>query len=149
MSKREFLSQLREALEGNIPMSDIAEHTEFYDNYFKESDRSEEEVCEELGDPRLIARTVIDSFAASKGPMADYYMEQARSEYSRYERGEQEEGQTERWIDKLFRSLLFMAVVIVVAAVLLFLLRTALFVMLPVMIIVLFVKIIRDLFQRY
>lgn len=149
MSKREFLSQLREALEGNIPLNDIVDHTEYYDNYFRESDKSEAEVCEELGDPRLIARTIMDSFAASKGPMADYYTKQARSEYSRYERGEQEEGPTETWYDRLFRYLLFVAVVIVVATIMIFLLRVAFYIIIPVIIIVLFAKIISDLFRRY
>ena len=38
-------------------------------------------MLEELGDPRLIARTIIDSFIAEKGPMADFYTKQARDEY--------------------------------------------------------------------
>ena len=69
MTRREFLSELRMALEGNIPVQDIEDNIRYYDNYFAESSKSEREVCEELGDPRLIARTLIDSFTASKGPM--------------------------------------------------------------------------------
>ena len=58
MTKREFLSELRMALEGNIPVQDIEDNIRYYDNYFAESGRPEREVCEELGDPRLIARTI-------------------------------------------------------------------------------------------
>ena len=54
MTKREFLSELRMALEGNIPVQDIEDNIRYYDNYFAESGRPEREVCEELGDPRLL-----------------------------------------------------------------------------------------------
>ncbi len=48
----------------------------------KEPAESEEEALKQLGEPHLIAKTIIDSFKASKGPMADFYTEQARNEYS-------------------------------------------------------------------
>lgn len=83
MGKKEFLSVLRESLEGYIPKEEVEKNINFYRNYFEESELPEKEILDELGDPRLIARTVIDAYKASKGPMADYYTEQARSEYSR------------------------------------------------------------------
>ena len=55
MTRREFLSELRMALEGNIPVQDIEDNIRYYDNYFAESSKSEREVCEELGDPRLLS----------------------------------------------------------------------------------------------
>lgn len=150
MNKQQYLSQLREALEGNIPLNDIDEHIQFYDAYFRDSGKTQEEVCEELGDPRLIARTIIDSFTASKGPMADFYTEQARSEYSSYERGEQNGGQaSEQWYDKLLRGVLFGVIVIIVATAMIFLLRVAIYVVVPIMIFVLLAKLVTDLFRRY
>lgn len=159
MTKQEFLSVLREALEGNIPRSDIEENIRFYDNYFKESEKSQEMVCDELGDPRLIARSIIDSFTASKGPMADYYTEQARSEFGQGEK-EQTERQNsygyrtfgrsdEKWYDKILRILMLAIVLVVVAAVCIFLLRVAVYVVIPVVLIVLIIKILLDLFHRY
>ena len=79
MTKKEFLDELTESLAGNVPSDVIADNINYYKNYI-ESSASVEDALEELGDPHLIARTIIDSFMASKGPMADYYVEQARNE---------------------------------------------------------------------
>lgn len=82
MTKKEFLSQLQDSLEGNIPKNEIAGNLQYYSDYFSQSGKSETEVCEELGDPRLIARSIIDAFLAGKGSSAGEYIDQARAEYS-------------------------------------------------------------------
>lgn len=82
MVKKEFLDILRESLAGNVPVSEIEENIRYYKDYIENGAESEEEALKQLGDPHLIARTIIDSFKASKGPMADFYTEQARNEYS-------------------------------------------------------------------
>ena len=51
MGRREFLTELREHLEGYIPEADIEENLTFYRNYFDESDKTESELIEELGSP--------------------------------------------------------------------------------------------------
>ena len=152
MTRREFLSELRMALEGNIPVQDIEDNIRYYDNYFAESSKSEREVCEELGDPRLIARTLIDSFTASKGPMADFYKEQARDDYSRetrtvgaYPNG----GSGENWYVKIFRYAMIFSIAIIVIAVLIFVLKLTVTVVIPVVVIVLIIKFLLDLFRRY
>ena len=81
MTKNEFLSILRETLAGNVPSDVINENISYYKDYIENNDKTESQVLEELGDPRLIARTIIDSFVAEKGPMADFYTKQARDEY--------------------------------------------------------------------
>ena len=82
MEKKEFLDILRESLAGNVPASEVEENIRYYKDYIENEAESEEEALKQLGDPHLIARTIIDSFKASKGPMADFYTEQARNEYS-------------------------------------------------------------------
>lgn len=152
MTRREFLSELRMALEGNIPVQDIEDNIRYYDNYFAESSKSEREVCEELGDPRLIARTLIDSFTASKGPMADFYKEQARDDYSRETRTDsvyQDEGSGEKWYDKVFRYAMLISIAIIVIAVLIFVLKLTVTVVIPVAVIILIIKFLLDLFRRY
>lgn len=155
MTRREFLSELRMALEGNIPVQDIEDNIHYYDNYFAESSKSEREVCEELGDPRLIARTLIDSFTASKGPMADFYREQARNDYSRETRtdGTFQEGNLngtgEKWYDKVFRYAMMISIAVIVIAVLIFVLKLTVTVVIPVVVIVLIIKFLLDLFRRY
>ena len=64
MSKNEFLTILRGQLTGKIPTSEVASQIDYYEAYISgqmAKGVSEETVVEELGDPRLIAKTLIDS----------------------------------------------------------------------------------------
>ncbi len=63
-SKNEFLQELRLSLQGEISPEELEESIRYYEEYFTIKERqgiSEEEVLEELGSPRLIARTIIDT----------------------------------------------------------------------------------------
>lgn len=62
MTRVEFLQELRIALQGKISQSRVNEYLQYYENYIMEESRkgkSEEQVIIELGDPRLIAKTLI------------------------------------------------------------------------------------------
>ena len=64
MRKEEFLQTLRRALTGDVPPGVVEENIRYYDGYISEEvrkGRSEEEVIKEIGDPRLIARTIEDT----------------------------------------------------------------------------------------
>ena len=64
MRKTEFLQELREALDGEVSASVIQSNISYYDQYIRQEaakGRREEEVIEEIGSPRLIAKTIIDS----------------------------------------------------------------------------------------
>lgn len=64
MRKEEFLQTLRRALTGDVPPGVVEENIRYYDGYITEEirkGRREEEVIEEIGDPRLIARTIEDT----------------------------------------------------------------------------------------
>ena len=64
MTKENFLSELREALNGSISPASVNENIRYYEEYIeteKQRGRGEEEIMEELGEPRLIARTIIDT----------------------------------------------------------------------------------------
>lgn len=64
MSKDEFLKGLEQALAGEVPASVIQENLRYYSQYISEETgrgTPEREVLEAIGDPRLIARTIIDS----------------------------------------------------------------------------------------
>lgn len=70
MRKAEFLQELREALSGEVSASVIQENIAYYDSYISgqiASGRSEEAVIDEIGSPRLIAKTIIDSQEAAEG----------------------------------------------------------------------------------
>lgn len=69
MTRSEFLEKLRAALGNDLSGSVIQENVDYYNNYIQEEvnkGRSETEVIEELGDPWVIARTIIDSVEGQK-----------------------------------------------------------------------------------
>ena len=62
MSKQEFLDGLRRSLAGNLETREINEHINYYSDYIDSQIRagiSEEAVMASLGEPRLIAKTLI------------------------------------------------------------------------------------------
>lgn len=64
MNRKTFLESLEKALYGRISESDRTEHMKYYENYIAQeisAGRSEQEILEELGDPRLIARTIVQT----------------------------------------------------------------------------------------
>ena len=84
MRKSEFLQELKEALQGEVSGGVLQENLRYYDNYITQetaAGRREEDVIDEIGSPRLIARTIIDSSeAAGDGPeqRSGYYENQGR-----------------------------------------------------------------------
>lgn len=153
MDRGEFLSILRESLEGCIPLEDVEENVTFYRNYFSDSDRSDKELIEELGDPRLIARTIIEAYRASKGPMADFYTEQARSEYSQEHSETYESSDKSGWSDDAFENskadrikhhIIGIVIAIVFILILVVVLKVFVLYLLPIILVILLVKFIVD-----
>lgn len=65
MTKYEFLEGLRAALAGEIPDEVVAENIRFYEHYIDEEirkGRAEQAVLEEFGSPRLIAKTIMETW---------------------------------------------------------------------------------------
>lgn len=126
MGREEFLAVLQEALKGEIPDYEIAGHLQYYDGYIRENDgKTEEEKLNELGDPRLIAKTIIDARSLKGGHAV--YQESYEQEYSQGGQKEQEKARYKiytwdglTWYQKLLASivlLLILAVIIVIAGV--------------------------------
>lgn len=64
MGKQEFLDKLRLALNGRVSVETVSDTLAYYEEYINAEVRkgkSEEEVMTLLGDPRLIARTIIET----------------------------------------------------------------------------------------
>ena len=62
MTKQEFLDGLRRSLAGGLETQEINEHIRYYSDYIDSQIRmgiSEEEVMASLGEPRLIAKTLL------------------------------------------------------------------------------------------
>ncbi len=70
MNRHEFIDRLRAALNGRIPANQVEDTISYYQDYINSqisSGKSEAEVMSALGDPRLIARTIIETTQ----PMSD------------------------------------------------------------------------------
>lgn len=70
MSKDEFINELREALTGEMDATDVEKNIRFYYEYIDsevKKGKLEEEVLRNLGDPRLIAKTLLETYHMQKG----------------------------------------------------------------------------------
>ena len=68
MDKKEFLEKLAMALAGQVSGRVIEENIAYYDQYISDEVRRGKpvsQVLEELGDPRLIARSIIEANGAA------------------------------------------------------------------------------------
>ena len=144
MNKKEFLDILYNQLSGQMPEGNIAAHIQYYRSYIEKEQqkgRSEDDILNELGDPHLIARTLLDTeAAASESPQNTEYYSDSYSErssgYDRYGNFNSSHGKIKQhsfhldlttWYGKL--------AVILIAVIAIILLCTILSVLIPVMII--------------
>lgn len=91
MDKQEFLSKLRIALNGKVDPHVVTENINYYEDYINvevRKGRSEEEVLQMLGDPRLIARTIAETSPAGGG--SEYY-QNGNPQQTPYESGSYQE----------------------------------------------------------
>lgn len=124
MSRREFLEVLRGQLSGQMTQGRAAAHVRYYEDYIQSqvrNGRSESDVLAELGDPRLIAKTLIDT-----DDSAAVYDESGYSEES-YGADDYADNGTESSAGK--------AIVIAIAALIVILLTTVLVAVAPFLII--------------
>lgn len=94
MSKTDFLEILGTQLLGQIPDGRASGHVRYYRNYIEEQigkGRSEEEVLNELGDPRLIARTILDTDPEAGQGIYEEYVSQGYEDEVYHSRGYEEE----------------------------------------------------------
>lgn len=78
MSKQEFVDRLRGSLSGRISPAMVEENARYYEDYINTQIRlgePEERVLERLGDPRLIARSIVaaESVKAEGGEGSQAY----------------------------------------------------------------------------
>lgn len=137
MDKKEFLDILYTQLSGQLPEGIIAGHIQYYRNYIDEElqkGRSEADILGELGDPRLIARTLLDTNDSSSAPYTSSE-DEPYGQDNAYDPGSHDRHIRHRtykldlttWYGKL--------IVILIAALVIFLLCTILSVLIPVMLV--------------
>ncbi|MDO4262543.1 MAG: DUF1700 domain-containing protein [Eubacteriales bacterium] len=82
MDKKTFIETLRRALYGKLDAAALEEHVRYYDRYISQetaNGRSEKSVLDELGDPRLIARTILET-ADMRAPRTRYTIDEDQVE---------------------------------------------------------------------
>lgn len=92
MDRWEFFKVLKEQLYGEVPPQVIEENVRYYQGYIEEEirkGRTEEEVLAELGSPRLIAKTILESDEAQEEAEYGSTYEERRfgdsGDYERYQ----------------------------------------------------------------
>ena len=132
MYRAEFLDILKTQLSGQMHEGKIAAHLRYYEDYIQSKVRAgtpEEEVIAQLGDPRLIAKTLLD-----KDTGEEVY-EESRS-YSESDSGNYGNQEEKTWKKKLDLSTWYgKLIVIAAAAVIIFLLISVLAAVLPFLIV--------------
>ena len=76
MNKQEFMNRLRAALTGRMSSDAVQEHVSYYEEYINTQirmGRSEDEILGTLGNPRLIAKTIIETSGQSNTGDYDNY----------------------------------------------------------------------------
>ena len=80
MNRQTFIDTLRRALYGRVSDYELADHIRYYEDYIQQEimkGRSEQEVLGELGDPRLIARTILET-SGLETPNVEYTIDERR-----------------------------------------------------------------------
>lgn len=88
MSREEYLRGLEEALAGEVPASVIRENLNYYNSYISQElsrGHTMEDIVNDIGEPRIVARTIIDSSEAA-GETGDGYGTYEEAGYGTTER---------------------------------------------------------------
>lgn len=145
MNRVEFIRQLRIALSGSVNFSIVEENIRYYEDYIDmeiRKGKSEEQVLAELGNPRLIAKTIIETNKTA---------ETENTAYNENTSSREEEDHTIG--GKNFKIPLWLIGVCVVLIILLFfaavtsLISVLLPVLLPIFVVILVARVIQSLWR--
>lgn len=102
MTKQEFLDGLRAALSGRVSTGTVMENISFYEEYINTQVRmgkSEAEVLQKLGDPRLLARSIVEAekrAGTGREQEAEYGASGRSRDYEQRRQGTYDYGQGQR-----------------------------------------------------
>lgn len=150
MTKIEFLKQLEKELQGNISSSAVKENIDYYESYISDEmngGRTEEEILRDLGDPWVLAQTVIDMNSESANEAVYEEKGKTYSSNDSRERQYQTEGKVhvfglDTWWKKLLLVLFIVMIVVVIVTVATGIIRLLAPIALPVLVVVLIVRLI-------
>ena len=163
MSREEFLAGLRQALALEVSERVVQDNLSYYADYIEEEcrkGRTEGEVLEELGDPRLLARTIIS--ASSDAPGSTDYHQEAGEQFFSGDTDGLHASYTEQsgwdirykkwklntWYGKLAMAVIGIVLILVVLSILSGLFVLAMKILVPVCVILLMYYFIKNLISR-
>ena len=149
MTKIEFLEKLRTALSSDVPSGELQENLNYYSQYIDEEmrkGRTEQDVMDELGDPWLLARTIIDA-KGGQGQSQTVYDADGDS-YAGYGGQRDVRSRTDVWTfdtwwKKLLLVLVIVGVILLVFAVISGIISLVAPVLIPVLLVVFLVRLLR------
>ena len=144
MSKAEFIDGLGKSLKGKVDDNEYRKQIEYYSSYISRevsNGKSEDEVVSELGDPRLIAKTIVNTYMMKDNPINNRYRQFEDSDAYSHEQDDYTE--EKKGMDKLALKRIFYTILVV--CVLLFILSLVTKVILflaPIVVLFIFVLIV-------
>lgn len=157
MTKEMFLSQLRSALSGNMDSGKVEENIRYYNEYISgevQNGKTEEEVLRMLGEPWILARTLIDADNGTDQETvyeAGGTFENQNKGWNRttdmsgnsYQEGRKMWGnESETWWKKLLLILFVIMIVLLVVAIVSGVIRIFAPIVLPILVVLLVVRVI-------
>ncbi len=145
MTRQEFIERLRLALNNRIPAGAVEETVRYYEGYIENRMReglTEEAVLGELGDPRLIARTIIDTNGGSAGTGYSDPVESA--DYAGYNGTENAPSYKVSKLPSWLVWLIIILVVVLIVGAVLSVLSFLAPIILPIILVLFLVKLFRD-----
>lgn len=149
MTRMEFIQQLREALGNDLSSNVVQENVSFYDQYITDEvskGKSEAEVLSMLGDPWILARTIVDAQDGTDQSIA-HGTGNSNTGYNG-ETSKQGERQTQirtfgldTWWKKLLLILAVIMVVVVIFSIVTGLVRLVAPIVVPIVVIMLIVRV--------
>lgn len=151
MSREEFLRELENALVNDVPEAVIRDNVNYYSTYISQemaNGRTVDEIVDEIGEPRIVARTIIDSYEGAEESVGSRRFEEFRERDSQPDSGSSYHFHyidLNKWYWKLsftvISVLFFVLIVNIVGGILTILLRLAG----PILLILLVIWIFKDL----
>jgi len=119
MNKSEYLQILREALEGELNPLDIENNIRYYDQYIGNRSIDDiEKILGELGDPRLIAKSIIEADRAAKQKDGMGHQSHQDDYYKNTDNNSQSHGRNLgkvlTWYNKLFLFAIIMFIIMLI-----------------------------------
>lgn len=149
MNRQEFIQKLREALENDLSGRIVQDNLNYYCQYIADEikkGRAEQEVVDELGDPWMIARTIIDTQTVQQGSEASGDYTSQEQSYDRPDPFKKEGFHIfglDTWWKKLLVIVAVVAIICIVFSIITGIISLVAPVAVPILLIVIVVQIVK------